>query len=91
MAAGEESEDRGGEVSRETWKWSALAGMASYLDAGSIVALGAGLALFQEELGLSATRPSGCSPPSARTPRGALGAFVGGRLGDRLGRKRIYQ
>ena len=33
---------------------SALAGMASYLDAGSIVALGAGLALFQSSLGLSA-------------------------------------
>ena len=27
--------------------------MASYLDAGSIVALGAGMALFQKEFGLS--------------------------------------
>lgn len=33
-------------VTRQQWKWSVLAGMASYLDAGSIVALGAGLALF---------------------------------------------
>lgn len=36
-----------GIITRQQWKWSALAGMASYLDAGSIVALGAGLALFQ--------------------------------------------
>lgn len=34
----------GDTVTRQQWKWSALAGMASYLDAGSIVALGAGMA-----------------------------------------------
>ena len=39
-------------ISRQQWKWSVLAAMASYLDAGSIVALGAGLTLFQAELGL---------------------------------------
>ena len=30
-------------ITRQQWKWSALAGMASYLDAGSIVALGVGM------------------------------------------------
>ena len=40
-------------ITKEQWKASALAGMASYLDAGSIVALGAGLALFQTYLNLS--------------------------------------
>lgn len=40
------------EVTGQQWRWTVLAGMASYLDAGSIVALGAGLALFQSDLGL---------------------------------------
>ena len=40
-------------ITRQQWKWSALAGMASYLDAGSIVALGAGMALLQTHFGLS--------------------------------------
>jgi MFS transporter, SP family, inositol transporter len=35
-------------VTAQQWKWTVLAGMASYLDAGSIVALAAGLALWQE-------------------------------------------
>ena len=34
-----------GSVTRQQWKWSALAGMASYLDAGSIVALVLAMAL----------------------------------------------
>lgn len=38
---------------RQQWKWSALAGMASYIDAGSIVALGAGFAIFQSHLNMS--------------------------------------
>ncbi|HPR30985.1 MAG TPA: hypothetical protein PLK12_02775, partial [Prolixibacteraceae bacterium] len=40
-------------ITKEQWKASALAGMASYLDAGSIVALGAGYTLFQKYLDLS--------------------------------------
>jgi inositol transporter-like SP family MFS transporter len=78
-------------ISRQQWKWSILAAMASYLDAGSIVALGAGLTLFQSELGLSS---SGVGALAAIGPNAigcALGAFIGGRLGDKLGRKRIYK
>jgi MFS transporter, SP family, inositol transporter len=83
--------ERGGEVSRENWKWSALAGMASYLDAGSIVALGAGLALWQEELGLGSSAVGLLAAIGPNAAGAALGAFIGGHLGDRLGRKRIYQ
>jgi inositol transporter-like SP family MFS transporter len=36
-----------GHITAQQWKWGVLAGMASYLDAGSIVALAAGLALWQ--------------------------------------------
>ena len=42
-------------VTAQQWKWTVLAGMASYLDAGSIVALAAGLALWQQYLGMSST------------------------------------
>jgi inositol transporter-like SP family MFS transporter len=87
-------DERGGDVSRQQWKWSALAGMASYLDAGSIVAIGSGLALFQDNLHLADSGFTGVGALAAIGPNAigaAVGAFIGGRLGDKLGRKRIYQ
>ena len=78
-------------ITRQQWKWSALAGMASYLDAGSIVALGAGLALFQSYLNLSAGAVGVLAAVGPNALGCALGAFGGGWLGDKLGRKRIYQ
>ena len=78
-------------ITRQQWKWSALAGMASYLDAGSIVALGAGLALFQADLGLSASAVGVLAAIGPNAVGCALGSVIGGRLGDKLGRKRIYQ
>lgn len=78
-------------ITREQWKASALAGMASYLDAGSIVALGAGLALFQSYLNLSDSAIGILAAIGPNAIGCALGAIIGGRLGDKLGRKRIYQ
>ncbi|MCU0252002.1 MAG: MFS transporter, partial [Vicinamibacterales bacterium] len=78
-------------VTRQQWKWSALAGMASYLDAGSIVALGAGFALFQKEFGLTDGMLGALAAIGPNAIGCALGAFLGGWLGDKLGRKRIYQ
>jgi MFS transporter, SP family, inositol transporter len=78
-------------VTRQQWKWSALAGMASYLDAGSIVALGAGMALFQKKFGLSDGNIGALAAIGPNAIGCALGAFLGGWLGDKLGRKRIYQ
>lgn len=78
-------------VTRQQWKWSALAGMASYLDAGSIVALGAGLALFQARFGLSNDAVGALAAVGPNAIGCALGSFFGGWLGDKLGRKRIYQ
>jgi inositol transporter-like SP family MFS transporter len=81
----------GDTVSRQQWKWSVLAGMASYLDAGSIVALSAALTLFQTYLGLSSGAVGALAAIGPNALGCALGAFLGGRLGDRLGRKRIYK
>src|SRR5919197_975612 len=60
-----------GRVTGQVWRWTVLASMASYIDAGSIVGL---LAAF-----------------SSNAISTAVGALIGGRLGDLWGRKRIYQ
>jgi MFS transporter, SP family, inositol transporter len=78
-------------VTRQQWKWSVLAGMASYLDAGSIVALSAGLSLFQTKLHLSSAGVGALAALGPNALGCAIGAFIGGRLGDKLGRKTIYK
>ncbi|WP_394620259.1 MFS transporter [Lentzea sp. JNUCC 0626] len=78
-------------ITRQQWKWTALAGMASYLDAGSIVALGAALPLFQEMMGLSGFAVGALAAIGPNAIGCAIGAFAGGRLGDKLGRKKIYK
>jgi MFS transporter, SP family, inositol transporter len=80
-----------GAVTGQQWRWSALAGMASYLDAGSIVALGAGLALFQKKFGLNDDAVGALAAIGPNAIGCAVGALFGGWLGDKLGRKRIYQ
>lgn len=80
-----------GQVSGQQWKWTVLAGMASYLDAGSIVALGSGLALFQSEMGLSSGAIGALAAIGPNAIGAAIGSVFGGRMGDKLGRKRIYQ
>ncbi|MGH8020126.1 MAG: MFS transporter, partial [Opitutaceae bacterium] len=85
------SADDSGTITRQQWKWSALAGMASYLDAGSIVALGAGLALFQSYLNLSNGAIGALAAIGPNALGCAIGAIGGGWLGDKLGRKFIYQ
>jgi inositol transporter-like SP family MFS transporter len=90
-AVGSDPAEESGTITRQQWKWSVLAGMASYLDAGSIVALGAGLSLFQSELNLSSGAVGLLAAIGPNAIGCAIGAFIGGRLGDKLGRKRIYK
>src|SRR5918995_6858311 len=78
-------------VTAQQWKWTVLAGMASYIDAGSIVALAAGLALWEQYLGLSSTTLGLLAALGPNAFGAAIGALIGGRLGDLFGRKRIYQ
>src|SRR3712207_2782032 len=84
-------DEHGSRVTAQQWKWTALSGMASYIDAGSIVAIGVGLALWQEYLGLSPTMLGVLAAIGPNAIGAAVGAFIGGRLGDLIGRKRIYQ
>ena len=56
-----------GRVTGQVWRWTVLASMASYIDAGSIVAGASGLALWKSELHLSSAIVGGCWRRSART------------------------
>ena len=78
-------------ITPQQWKWSALAGMASYLDAGSIVALGVGMVNFERAFSLSKGEVGMLAAIGPNAIGCAVGAIVGGWLGDKLGRKRIYQ
>lgn len=76
---------------REDWKNTILAGLANYIDAGSIVAGSAALALWVEAYGLGTDLIGliGAFGPNAIAA--GIGALIGGRLCDLFGRKRIYQ
>ncbi len=76
---------------REDWKNTILAGLANYIDAGSIVAGAAALSLWVEAYRLSTDLVGliGAFGPNAIAA--GIGALIGGRLCDLFGRKRIYQ
>ena len=80
-----------GGSSTGSWRDTILAGLANYIDAGSIVAGSVALALWQEAYGLSNTTLGvlGAFGPNAISA--GIGALIGGRLCDLLGRKKIYQ
>jgi len=76
---------------REDWRNTILAGLANYIDAGSIVAGAAALALWVEAYRLDTDLVGliGAFGPNAIAA--GIGALIGGRLCDLFGRKKIYQ
>jgi inositol transporter-like SP family MFS transporter len=76
---------------KENWRDTILAGLANYIDAGSIVAGAAALALWQEQFGLSNDFVGMIGAFGPNAIGAGIGALVGGWLCDRLGRKKIYQ
>lgn len=73
---------------RRHWTLAVAAGMASYLDSGIIVSLGIGLALIGEEYGIGAWGLGALS--AALTFSIGVGALVGGRVADLVGRQRAF-
>jgi inositol transporter-like SP family MFS transporter len=76
------------EATRRAWRTATLGGMASYMDAATIVSTGTALVLFQADFGLT---PWDIGALSALLTLGlAIGALCGGRLGDLIGRRRVF-
>lgn len=76
---------------RDNWRDTILAGLANYIDAGSIVSGAAALALWQEHYKLSNDFVGLIGAFGPNAIGAGIGALVGGRLCDKLGRKKIYQ
>src|SRR5579864_8410515 len=80
-----------GTATAEDWKNTILAGLANYIDAGSIVAGSAALALWVTQFHLTAAFIGLIGAFSANAISAGIGALIGGRLCDYFGRKKIYQ
>jgi MFS transporter, SP family, inositol transporter len=76
---------------KDNWRNTILAGLANYIDAGSIVAGSAALALWQESYHLSNDFIGLIGAFGPNAIGAGIGAYIGGRLCDKLGRKKIYQ
>lgn len=72
----------------KVWFRTTVAGMASYLDAAAIITTGTALALYVEPLGISDAQFGQYS--ALLTFMIAIGALIGGRLGDLYGRRRVF-
>lgn len=73
---------------RRHWTLALAAGTASYLDSSIIVGLGVGLALFRDEYGLSEWGVGALA--ATLTFAIGVGALLGGRIADLLGRMRSF-
>ena len=84
-------EDKVNAAGNHKWRNTILAGLANYIDAGSIVAGSVALALWKEIYGLSDSFIGLIGAFSANAISAGVGALIGGILCDKFGRKRIYQ
>ncbi|MEZ5742763.1 MAG: MFS transporter [Sphingomonadaceae bacterium] len=78
-------------IQKDDWKATILAGLANYIDSGSIVSGAAALALWQAMYGLSDNLLGLIAAFGPNAIGAGVGAVIGGWLCDKLGRKRIYQ
>ena len=73
------------------WRNTILAGLANYIDAGSIVAGSVALGLWKEIYHLSDSFIGLIGAFSANAISAGIGGLIGGMLCDKFGRKKIYQ
>jgi inositol transporter-like SP family MFS transporter len=73
---------------RNPWWITIVCGMASFIDACAIIGSGIALVLYQHSIGITPDQIGNLS--SALIVCIAVGAIVGGRLGDRYGRRSVF-
>ena len=78
-------------TSRDQWRRTLLAAMANYIDAGSIVAGAVALPIWAKHFGFGSSFVSFLGAFSSNAIAAGIGALIGGRICDLLGRKKIYQ
>ena len=71
-----------------SWRNTILAGLANYIDAGSIVTGSVAIALWKQQFHLSDSFIGLIGAFSANAISAGIGAFIGGWLCDRYGRKK---
>src|SRR4051794_41797007 len=91
MTAAAEHLHTPGENTRDDWKNTILAGLANYIDAGSIVSGAVALGLWAEEFNLSTGFLGVLGAFSANAISAGVGALIGGPVCDPLGRQKNYQ
>lgn len=75
-------------ITTRSWLVGIVSGMASYIDAAALVTIGTALVIYQDSIGLDAVQIGILS--GSVTFCVAAGALVGGRLGDRFGRRSVF-
>jgi MFS transporter, SP family, inositol transporter len=75
----------------ESWRDTVLAGLANYIDAGSIVSGSVALGFWAKDYALSDRFVGLIGAFSANAISAGIGALIGGVLCDKYGRKKIYQ
>lgn len=75
-------------IDRRLWRLAAVAGMASYLDAGILVTVGLSLTTWRNSFGIDPWTLGLIS--GALTFSIAVGALFGGRIADVFGRRRVF-
>lgn len=70
------------------WYIGVVSGMASYIDSAAIVSNGTALVIYQKAIGITTLEIGILS--GLLTLSIAAGAFCGGRLGDRIGRRNVF-
>jgi|SRR6478735_5694889 inositol transporter-like SP family MFS transporter len=70
------------------WRVAVIAGLASFVDGAALSANGFGLVIYQQTLGLTAGEVGLLT--AVVTLGLAIGAVVGGRLGDLFGRRKVF-
>ena len=83
--------DSNEQVNDHAMRDTILAGLANYIDSGSIVSGATALALWKEAYNISDTMLGVIGAFSANAISAGVGALIGGVLCDKFGRKKIYQ